>query len=172
MGLEPTTSSLGSWHSTTELLPLNARCTSENERLVARQRDPAGNDLQKLLLTLVPSPHVKATHNDYTLPLFARDLQESENESSVSVRTCSGEFTSPNGGVKAPLRQTETLPKRGSLVRLKRQLHYLRLQPFSRATLDSCFCARYATLTCTTGEPSQWRTCRRGGRCSRPPSRQ
>ena len=26
MGLEPTTSSLGSWHSTTELLPLNSSC--------------------------------------------------------------------------------------------------------------------------------------------------
>src|SRR5208337_5618511 len=30
--------------------------------------------------------------------------------SSVSVWSCSGEFTSPRGGVKPPLRQTETLP--------------------------------------------------------------
>jgi hypothetical protein len=29
---------------------------------------------------------------------------------SVSVWSCSGEFTSPRGGVKPPLRQTETLP--------------------------------------------------------------
>ena len=30
----------------------------------------------------------------------------------VSVQICSGEFTSPNGGVKPPLRQTEPLPAR------------------------------------------------------------
>ena len=50
MGFEPTTSSLGSWHSTTELLPPFDRSISRRQRQIFQRLKPVPNPKHRLKL--------------------------------------------------------------------------------------------------------------------------